>query len=106
MFRWDQITVSPGNGLQAFDVNRAVIQKGQQRQLVYYWFEQRGRRLAGEVETKLYTVYDSAFRGRADGALVRLTTPLASGEAEAVGDRRLQEFMSPALAAFPAFIPK
>ena len=106
VFRWDQITVSPGNGLQAFDVNRAVIQKGQQRQLVYYWFEQRGRRLAGEVETKLYTVYDSAFRGRADGALVRLTTPLASGEAEAVGDRRLQEFMSPALAAFPAFIPK
>ena len=105
VFRWDQITVSPGDGVTPFDVNRAVIQKGQQRQLVYYWFEQRGRRLAGEVETKLYTVYDSAFRGRADGALVRLTTPLGSGETEAAGDRRLQEFMSPALDAFPSFIP-
>jgi exosortase D (VPLPA-CTERM-specific) len=105
VFRWDQIEVSPENGISSFDVNRAVIQKGQHRQLVYYWFEQRGRRLAGEVETKLYTVYDSAVRGRADGALVRLTTPLAPGEAEAVGDKRLQQFLAPTLAVFPAFIP-
>ncbi len=106
VFRWEQITVKPADGAEAFDINRAVIQKGQHRQLVYYWFEQRGRRLAGEVETKLYTVYDSAVRGRADGALVRLTTPLGLDEAESGGDRRLQEFMGPALVEFPAFIPK
>ena len=105
VFRWEEIHVAPGHSIQPFNVNRAVIQKGQNRQLVYYWFEQRGRRLTGEMETKLYTVYDSTVYGRADGALVRLTTPLGLNEAEQEGDRRLQEFMVPVLKALPAYIP-
>ena len=105
VFRWEEIHVEPGHSIPPFNINRAIIQKGQYRQLVYYWFEQKGRRLAGELESKFQTVYDSAVWGREDGALVRLTTPLGSNETEKDGDRRLREFMVPVLKALPAYIP-
>jgi len=105
VFRWEQREIQLEGGLAPFAINRAIIQKGQARQLVYYWFEQRGRRLAGEFETKIYTVYDSVMRGRADGALVRVITPLGPDEPEASGDKRLMEFMTPAIAKLPSFIP-
>jgi exosortase D (VPLPA-CTERM-specific) len=35
-----------------FTLNRAVIQKGLERQLVYYWFEGRGRRLTNDFAAK------------------------------------------------------
>jgi hypothetical protein len=36
-----------------FEVNRAVIQKGLSEQLVYYWFEQRGKRITNDFIAKL-----------------------------------------------------
>jgi hypothetical protein len=36
----------------ALQVNRAVIQKGLSNQLVYYWFEQRGRRMTNDFAAK------------------------------------------------------
>ena len=44
--------------LRHFPLNRAVIQKGLERQLVYYWFEGRGRRLTGDYAAKFYTIAD------------------------------------------------
>nr|WP_269145890.1 exosortase-associated EpsI family protein [Bacillus velezensis] len=35
-----------------FEVNRAVIQKGLSKQLVYYWFDQRGRRMTSDYAAK------------------------------------------------------
>jgi exosortase D (VPLPA-CTERM-specific) len=57
-------------------VNRAVIQKGEDRQLVYYWFQQRGRNVTGEYTVKLYLFRDALMRNRSDGAMVRLVAPL------------------------------
>ena len=34
-------------------LNRAIIQKGNERQLVYYWYEQRGHRLSSEYASKM-----------------------------------------------------
>lgn len=71
-------------------VNRAIIAKGEQRQLVYYWFEQRGRNLTNEYLVKWYIFWDGLTRNRTDGALVRLVTPIVRAEGEAAADRRLQ----------------
>src|SRR5262249_12371997 len=57
-------------------VNRAIIQKGFSRQLVYYWFDERGRALTNDYAAKAYTVLDAVARARADGALVRVITPI------------------------------
>ena len=48
-----------GTGYGTFHVNRAVIQKGLSEQLVYYWFEQRGKRMTNDFNAKMSVVYDS-----------------------------------------------
>lgn len=89
---------------QSFAVNRAVIQKGAERQLVWYWFEGRGRRLTGDFAAKGFTLLDSLREGRSDGGLVRLITPIGEG-GQAAADARIARFLAAALPEFPRFIP-
>ncbi|MEV8467143.1 VPLPA-CTERM-specific exosortase XrtD [Fluviibacterium sp. DFM31] len=90
-----------------FEVNRAVIQKGLSKQLVYYWFEQRGRRMTNDFAAKFTVVYDSWTRGRLDGALVRFVTPIADEDGgEAAAEARLQVFMAEALKKLPRYVPE
>jgi EpsI family protein len=89
-----------------FTLNRAVIEKGLSRQLVYYWFEQRGRRMTNDYLAKATVVYDSLTIGRTDGALVRFVTEIGQGESEAAADARLQDFMAKLLSHLPRFIPE
>lgn len=85
---------SAGDGPTEMRVNRVIIQKGDQRQLVYYWFNQRGRNLTNELAVKWFILYDGITRHRSDGALLRLVTPVPAGEDVALADRRLTTFLS------------
>jgi exosortase D (VPLPA-CTERM-specific) len=89
-----------------FSVNRAVIQNGTVKQLVYYWFEQRGRRMTNDYLVKASVVWDSLTRGRSDGALVRFVTPITPNETEADADARIQRLMRLALPPLPRFLPE
>ena len=86
--------ITPVTTLPPPIVNRAVIQKGEQRQLVYYWFRQRGRVMTSEVAVKWFILKDGITRDRSDGALVRLVTPVPPNEDIAKADRRLVAFLS------------
>ncbi len=86
------LTLAGGAG--AMTVNRAIIQKGDQRQLVYYWFDQRGRVLTSEFDVKWYILRDAILRNRSDGALMRLVTPVAPTEDIDRADQRLTGFLS------------
>jgi len=86
-------------------VNRTLIQFGAQRQLVYYWFQQRGRDITNEYLVKWYLFWDSLTRNRSDGALVRLTTPLKEGESAASADARLVAFAQLAVPKLDRYIP-
>lgn len=87
-------------------VNRVVIQKGENRALVYYWFQQRGRFITGEYPVKLHILADSLTRHRTDGAMVRLVTPLDRGEDLARAESRLQAFAAAAMPQLRRFIPE
>lgn len=89
-----------------FTVNRAVIQKGTSKQLVYYWFEQRGKRMTNDYAAKVSVVWDSLTMGRSDGALVRFVTPIGPEETEAQAEARMQRFMAVVLKQLPRFIPE
>ena len=82
---------SPDSSM-SFPLNRAVIARGSNKQLVYYWFEERGMKIANEYWSKLYLLRDALLENRTDGALVRLTTPIYPDETEADADKRLHEF--------------
>jgi EpsI family protein len=86
-------------------VNRALIQQGDVRQLVYYWFQQRGRDVTNEYLVKWYLFWDSLTRSRTDGALVRIMTPLPATESAQAADARLAEFTEEALPKLTRFVP-
>jgi EpsI family protein len=64
-------------------VNEYVIQQDQNKQLVFYWYQGRGRVVASEYAGKFWMVADAISRNRTDGALVRLVTPMDDGEYKA-----------------------
>ena len=106
IFSLDQKIVDfPATQYGSFEVNRAVIQKGLSRQMVYYWFEQRGARQTNDFTAKINVVYDSLTRGRTDGALVRYVTPIIGGESDAAAEDRLQDLMRRTLEPLPRFVP-
>ena len=81
-----------------FEANRVLVQKGRERQLVLYWYEGRGRRVASEYASKLYLSADAVRLNRTDGALVRLSIPVTTSEQDT--ERRVLAFaaaLNPAL---------
>lgn len=58
------------------ETKRFVIARGKDRQLVYFWYQSRGRVIARSHEVILYRFWDRAVLNRTDGSLVRLTIPL------------------------------
>ena len=70
--------VLPGH--PAAQVNRVVIEKGFDRQMILYWYQDRGRLIADEYAAKGYLILDATIRNRTDGALVRVTTPIVGNE--------------------------
>lgn len=95
----------PSLGGEPLKVNRLLIQKGEDRQLVYYWFQQRGRDVTNEYAVKWYLFWDALTRNRTDGALVRLTTFAPKGEDLAAADKRLISFLQAALPELGRYIP-
>ncbi len=89
-----------------FELNRAIIQKGLTKQLVYYWFEQRGQRMTNDYWAKASVVIDSLTMGRSDGALVRFITPIGKNEPVEEADARLLRFMASSLQRLPKFVPE
>lgn len=86
-------------------VNRALISRQGVEQVVYYWFDQRGRRLTSAHALKFFVLWDVLTRGRSDGALVRLISPIRPGETADDAEGRLIAFMEDAMPAFPQYLP-
>lgn len=98
-------TIGGMPGRLPFTVNRMIIQKGEAKQLVYYWFQQRGRVITNEYMVKWYLFWDALTKNRTDGALVRLVTPVVSGEETAKVDQHLEDFARSIIGVLPSYVP-
>ena len=65
--------------LAPISVNRYLIQKDRDQQLVFYWYQSQGRAIAGELAARLEMMKSSIVRHRTDGALVRVSSPVYGG---------------------------
>jgi exosortase D (VPLPA-CTERM-specific) len=101
----ERVKLAIKNSNAPVNVNRAIIQNGRHKQLVYYWFKQRGRDIANEYWMKWYLLTDSLTRNRTDGSLVRLTTPILSHEKETDAENRLNEFLLTVNPMLDEFVP-
>ena len=80
--------------VRSLHVNRALIQKDSQKQIVLYWFKQRDRIFSNEYLVKVFLFWDALSRRRTDGALVRIASFVGPGETEDIVDQRLRRFVA------------
>lgn len=92
-------------GGEPLRVNRVQIAFGESRQLVYYWFQQRGRIVTNEYAVKWFIFWDALTRNRTDGALVRLIVPQRPGQEIAELDRTLAAFAAEIAPLLPEYVP-
>jgi exosortase D (VPLPA-CTERM-specific) len=92
-------------GAQSLRVNRALIRYDQQRELVYYWFQQRGRVVTNEYLVKWYLLIDSITMHRTDGALLRVIVPIPQDGSEADADRAVQSFIAAVAPKLEHYVP-
>ena len=97
-------TADFGNG-RTFTMSRAIIQKGVDRMLVYYWFEQQGQRSGSGFTAKLQLMVGKIANGREDSGLVRLITPIRQGEPMALAEARLDDAVRQVLPRLDRFLP-
>jgi exosortase D (VPLPA-CTERM-specific) len=90
---------------QPLRVNRTLIELGNQHQLVYYWFQQRGRIVTNEFAVKWYLFWDAITRHRTDGAMVRIIASVPLGADASEADRQLTEFAAHVAADLPRYVP-
>jgi len=93
-------------GHTPFPANRYVIAKGDNRQLVLYWYWAHDRGVASEYWAKLYLVADSIRFNRSDGSMVRVTTPLRSGESVEAAQERLLSLADNVVPLLNRYVPR
>ena len=62
---------------------RYLLEKGNSRAIVYYWYQGRGRTAWNEYAVKWELLRDKALHGRSEEALVRIVVPLRPGAPDA-----------------------
>lgn len=85
-------------------VNRVIVAKGHDQQLVLYWYQERGRIVASEYWGKAYMAWDAITRARTDGALVRVSAAIRGSEEEAY--REVVEFSRRLFPLLTAYLPE
>jgi EpsI family protein len=109
----------PGNGwtpLEAFEetidvgaampipVNRYVVQHGESRSLVLYWYQSRDRAVASEYTAKFWVVADAIRLNRTDTALVRVIVPIVNRDS-AAAERTAVDFVKAFYPTVRQFLP-
>lgn len=61
-------------------INKVIIQKGLDKEMVLYWYQDRGRVIASEYWGKIYMLYDAITSNRTDGAMIRISAPVVASE--------------------------
>jgi EpsI family protein len=92
-------------GDDALEVNRVIIEKGEFRQLVLYWYQGRGRVIANEYSSKALMAWDSATRHRTDGALVRVVTVIGPADTPESAAQRAVAFVQELYPRLGAHVP-
>jgi EpsI family protein len=84
-------------------IARLLLNKDGQKQVVYYWFQSRGRIISSEYMQKIWLVLDSITKNRTDGSFVRLIAPVMKNEADT--ERLLTQFADDIYPILNQFIP-
>ena len=96
------------DGNSQIEINRIIIQKGTDKQVVLYWYQSHGRVIASEYWGKIYTVLDALRTNRTDAAMVRVICPVSgtSSEAEATAEKSAADCTKALFPLLSQFLPQ
>ena len=84
------------------EINEYILAKSDAKELVYYWYQSRGRVVANEYLDRLYMLFDSLIKKRSDGALIRISCP--AGDVEKARKFQ-QQFINALYPVLTEFLP-
>ena len=82
-------------------MNRMEVAYGNNKALIYYWYQGRGRVVSGEYLAAIVRAWDAALLDRSDEALVRFTLPYEGEDSE----RALRSFIEAFVPLLPPYVP-
>lgn len=100
-----RIPLQPKNGT-TISINRYVVAKGLDRELVFYWYQAHGRVTPSEYWAKIFLVTDAIRMNRTDGALIRIVTPITGKNDGAAAQARALNFAQQILPILDGYIPR
>lgn len=86
------------------EVNRYLVQKGESKSIVVYWYQSRDRVVASEYRAKFFVVADALRYNRTDTAIVRVVAPVTGDNADAATQTVLR-FVEAIFVPLRGFLP-
>ena len=93
----------PGRS-EPIDVNHYIVTKGDERDVVMYWYQSRDRVVAGEYSAQFYVIADALRYNRTDTALVRVIVPVQNGD-DAKATKTATEFVQDTFPVLRKYFP-
>jgi EpsI family protein len=93
----------PATG-ETIHINRYIVEKGDVKSVVLYWYQTQSRVIADEFAAKFYLVADSIKHHRSDTALVRIVVPVVPDHEQQAVDQG-EAFVKAAYPALRAYLP-
>jgi EpsI family protein len=93
----------PGRA-EPVEANFYLIQRGDNKSVVYYWYQSHGRTVADEYRAKFYVMADAIRLNRTDTALVRITVAVGPDGVEAAQKSAvdfIRDFSAPIFGTLP-----
>jgi EpsI family protein len=103
---WEPVESPGGQRIQVagraepLEVNRYVVAKGNDRDVVLYWYQSHNRVIASEFGAKFWLIADAVRYRRSDTALVKIVAPAPDGDVAAAANAAVAF----AQAAYPAIL--
>lgn len=98
------VEIQPRTTGEPVKIAAMTIRNGSEYQVVYYWFQNRGRIIHSEYMEKFFLVFDAILKKRRDGTFVRLIAPAPGGSLE-LAEKALKEFAEIAVSELDNFLP-
>jgi EpsI family protein len=92
-------------GGRAYHVNRYILSKGGDRNVVLYWYQANGRVIASEYKAKVFMVADAVRYNRTDTALVRVIVRVPENGSVEQGTALAADFVQSVFAPLQQCLP-
>jgi EpsI family protein len=95
---------SATDAASASTISEMIIRRGNEYQVVFYWYQNRGRIIASEYSEKIYQILDAIFKSRRDGSFVRIMASVADNDIAAT-EADLKEFSEIVMTQLKDYLP-